>query len=65
MNNVAELPQGEQPAIHAKARRGDALWHRAIILLFGRLFSAVGRQLCEPGQVPTRGIHRVLICPCR
>lgn len=62
MNNVAELPQGEQPAIHAGVRRGDALRHRAITLLFGRLFSAVGRQLCEPGQLPTRGIHRVLIC---
>lgn len=62
MNNVAELPQGEQPASHARARRGDALRHRAITLLFGRLFSAVGRQLCEPGQLPTRGIHRVLIC---
>lgn len=62
MNNVAELPQGEQPAIHARVRRGDALRHRAITLLFGRLFSAVGGQLCEPGQLPTRGIHRVLIC---
>ena len=62
MNSVAELPQGEQPAIHARVRRGDALRHRAISLLFGRLFSAVGRQLCEPGQLPTRGIHRVLIC---
>jgi len=62
MNNVAELPQGEQPAIHARVRRGDALRHRAITLLFGRLFSAVGRQLCEPGQLPARGIHRVLIC---
>ncbi|MFC5436849.1 glycosyltransferase family 9 protein [Rhodanobacter umsongensis] len=62
MNDVAELPQGEQPAIHASARRGDALRHRAVALLFGRLFSAVGRQLCEPGKLPTRGIHRVLIC---
>ncbi len=62
MNDVAELPQGEQPAIQAGVRRGEALRHRAIALLFGRLFSAVGGQLCEPGQLPTRGIHRVLIC---
>ncbi|TPG46183.1 lipopolysaccharide heptosyltransferase family protein [Rhodanobacter glycinis] len=62
MNDVAELPQGEQPAIHVRLRRGDALRHRAITLLFGRLFSAVGGQLCEPGQLPTRGVHRVLIC---
>lgn len=62
MNNVAELPQGEEPATHAGGRRGDALRHGTIALLFGRLFSAVGRQLCEPGQLPTRGIHRVLVC---
>lgn len=62
MNDVAELPHGEQPAIHAAGRRGDALRHRAISLFFGRLFAAVDRQLCEPGQLPTRGIHRVLIC---
>ena len=62
MNSVAELPPGEHPSIHAQVRRGDALRHRVISLFFGRLFSAVGRQLCEPGQLPTRGIHRVLIC---
>jgi heptosyltransferase III len=62
MNDVAERSQGKQSAIHMRRRRGDALRHRAITLLFGRLFAAVDRQLCEPGQLPTRGIHRVLVC---
>lgn len=62
MNDVAEMPHAELPAIHVRTRRSDEWRHRAITLLFGRIFSAVGRQLCEPGQLPTRGIHRVLIC---
>lgn len=62
MNDVAELPQTGQPVTVTPPRRGDALRHRVVALIFGRFFSAVGRQLCEPGQLPTRGIHRVLIC---
>lgn len=62
MSDLVVLPQGEQPTAHARARRTGMLRHRAIALVFGRLFAAVGRQLCEPGQLPARGIHRVLIC---
>lgn len=62
MNDVAVLPPREQPAVHARRRRADALRHRAIALVFGRLFAALDRQLCEPGQLPAHGIHRVLIC---
>ncbi len=62
MNDVAALPQDERPTVHTKGRRADALRHRAVALVFGRLFAAADRQLCEPGQLPARGIHRVLIC---
>ncbi|MBQ4854429.1 glycosyltransferase family 9 protein [Rhodanobacter sp. B2A1Ga4] len=62
MTDVAELPQAGQPHTHIVARRRDVLRHRAIALFFGRLFALTGRQLCEPGQLPTRGVHRVLIC---
>ena len=44
------------------ARRWDALRHRVVGRFFAGLFGGVGRALCEPGQLPVRGIHRVLIC---
>ena len=44
------------------ARRWDGLRRRVVGGFFARLFGGVGRALCEPGQLPTRGIHRVLIC---
>ncbi|TAM57761.1 MAG: lipopolysaccharide heptosyltransferase family protein [Rhodanobacter sp.] len=44
------------------ARRWDALRHRVVGYFFAGLFGGVGRALCEPGQLPVRGIHRVLIC---
>ena len=44
------------------SRRRD-IWRRWLVeRCFGALFGAVNRQLCEPGQLPERGIHRVLIC---
>jgi len=43
-------------------RRWDGLRRRVVAGFFARLFGGVGRALCEPGQLPTRGIHRVLIC---
>jgi len=43
-------------------RRWDALRHRVVGRFFAGLFGGVGRALCEPGQLPVRGIHRVLIC---
>ncbi|MDE2307782.1 MAG: glycosyltransferase family 9 protein [Xanthomonadaceae bacterium] len=44
------------------ARRWDDLRHRVVGRFFAQLFGGVGRALCEPGQLPVRGIHRVLIC---
>jgi heptosyltransferase-3 len=46
----------------AAPRPWDDFRRRFIARCFGRLFAAVNRGLCEPGQLPTRGIHRVLIC---
>ena len=43
-------------------RRWDGLRRRVVGGFFARLFGGVGRALCEPGQLPVRGIHRVLIC---
>ncbi|MDE2155767.1 MAG: glycosyltransferase family 9 protein [Xanthomonadaceae bacterium] len=43
-------------------RRWDALRHRVVGRFFAGLFGGVGRVLCEPGQLPVRGIHRVLVC---
>ncbi|MBB6189292.1 glycosyltransferase family 9 protein [Rhodanobacter sp. MP7CTX1] len=43
-------------------RPWDDFRRRFIASCFGRLFGTVKRGLCEPGQLPTRGIHRVLIC---
>jgi heptosyltransferase-3 len=40
----------------------DELRRQFIARCFGRLFGMVNRGLCEPGQLPARGIHRVLIC---
>lgn len=62
MNDAPGLPQREQTPMHIPARRWDALRHRVVSFCFGRLFNAAGSQLCEPGQLPVRGIHRVLIC---
>ncbi len=65
MIQLSELPRrvpDGPPVAPTRARRWDALRHRAIDFCFGRLFRAVGGELCEPGQLPARGIHRVLIC---
>lgn len=38
-------------------------WRRdALARVFGRMFRKVGRRLCEPGGLPTVGIHRILVC---
>ncbi len=52
----AGAPAGMPP------RRWDGLRRRVVGGFFARLFGGVGRALCEPGQLPARGIHRVLIC---
>lgn len=36
--------------------------HRVVARVFGRLIRSVERDLCAPGALPTRGIHRVLVC---
>lgn len=42
--------------------RWDA-WRRvAVATVLGRMFRKVGSALCEPGGLPTGGIHRVLVC---
>lgn len=51
-------PSRAQPA----AFSWDA-WRRKLIDgLFRRIFRRVGGGLCEPGQLPIHGIHRVLVC---
>ncbi|TAL86815.1 MAG: lipopolysaccharide heptosyltransferase family protein [Rhodanobacter sp.] len=40
----------------------EALRHRVVAAFFGRLFAAVNRTLCPPGQLPEHGIHKILIC---
>jgi heptosyltransferase-3 len=38
-------------------------WRRTVVAgVLGRMFRKVGGQLCEPGGLPTTGIHRVLVC---
>ena len=62
MNVVAGVADNSRMPVHPAARRRDVWRHRAVSLCFGRLFNAAGSQLCEPGSLPTHGIHRVLIC---
>lgn len=67
MNEITGRPNGAPAPIPAtttpcRARRWDSLRHRAVTFCLGRLFNAVAATLCEPGQLPARGIHRVLIC---
>lgn len=44
------------------ARYRDVLRHRVVGAFFGRLFAKVNRTLCQPGQLPEHGIHKILIC---
>lgn len=38
-------------------------WRRvAVAGVLGRMFRKVSGNLCEPGDLPTTGIHRVLVC---
>ncbi|MEO5830044.1 MAG: hypothetical protein ABIQ36_05695, partial [Rhodanobacter sp.] len=38
-------------------------WRRTVVAgVLGRMFRQVGGQMCEPGGLPTTGIHRVLVC---
>ena len=39
----------------------DRLGRRLASALFRRMFRRLGSQLCEPGQLPVQGIHRILI----
>ncbi|KRE97649.1 hypothetical protein ASG87_15470 [Frateuria sp. Soil773] len=38
------------------------LRRRAVAWAFGRLIRSVERQLCAPGTLPARGIHRIVVC---
>ena len=42
--------------------RWDAWRRKAVAGVLRRMFRRVGGALCEPGGLPSRGIHRVLIC---
>ena len=55
---VSDLP----PRLTSRRRDWDDIRRRFIARCFGRLFGTVNHGLCEPGKLPTRGIHRVLIC---
>lgn len=39
----------------------DRFGRRLAYLVFRRMFRRLGSQLCEPGELPVKGIHRVLI----
>lgn len=41
---------------------GYGLRRRLVDTCFRRLLDKVDGQLCLPGQLPTRGIHRILVC---
>ncbi|RCS30340.1 lipopolysaccharide heptosyltransferase family protein [Rhodanobacter denitrificans] len=58
----ALLPQDAPAPPRIASRWRDVFRRRVLSLFLGRLFAAVERQLCEPGQLPARGIHRILIC---
>lgn len=55
-------PQHEQASAPQRPRRRDRLRRRLVAACFRRLLDLTDRQLCEPGQLPVRGIHRVLVC---
>lgn len=52
----------QQASSPAPARRRDRLRRRLVAACFRRLLDLTDRQLCKPGQLPVRGIHRVLVC---
>lgn len=53
---------GTTPVKPQPSRYRDVLRHRVVAAFFGRLFAAVNRALCQPGQLPEHGIHKILIC---
>lgn len=55
-------PQNAQAPRQTVTQRWNGTRRRILALFFGRLFGTVGSRLCEPGQLPRRGIHRVLVC---
>src|ERR1700733_12409442 len=61
IRRAAAIASNDLPA-PAAPRPWDDFRRRLIARCFGRLFGTVNRGICEPGQLPARGIHRVLIC---
>jgi ADP-heptose:LPS heptosyltransferase len=54
-----------RPTLRRASRRSfpwDAWRRDAVARVLGRMFRKVGRGLCEPGGLPTVGIHRILVC---
>lgn len=55
-------PPCAQAAAPIRPRRRDQLRRRLVAACFRRLLDYTDGQLCPPGQLPVRGIHRVLVC---
>lgn len=47
---------------HRQASSWDAWRRKAVAAVLRRMFRQVGGALCEPGGLPTSGIHCVLVC---
>jgi len=51
-----------QAHIPGRLRQRDRWRRRLVAACFRRLLKHTDQQLCMPGQLPVRGIHRVLVC---
>jgi len=56
------VSQHEQIATANPSRRWDRLRRRLVATCFRRVLDFTDKQLCGPGLLPVRGIHRVLVC---
>ncbi len=58
MNAPAQGPAAAPTPLLARA---DRKRRRVLAGLLGRKLAAIDEQLCKPGELPTHGIHRILI----
>ncbi len=58
---MTQLPNNGPPGPAAGERRNH-LRRCLVAFCFQRLLKSIEAQLCEPDQLPVRGIHRVLVC---
>jgi len=54
--------QDQQRPTQSPLRHKGMLRRRLVAACFRPLLDKVDRLLCRPGQLPTRGIHRILVC---